>query len=192
MMRPRGLPDATEQRPETQMPVILVSPLSAIEEAIAQYRPSHLVTLLSPEYMIETPPQFPAARHLRLALRDVADAWESDAPPATHHIEHLIGFGRGWNAESPILVHCWAGVSRSMAAAYILLCDRAGPGYELEIARALRARARHACPNPLMVRLADDALGRDGRMVEALASIGKGEIVAQGPCVVFPVALNQL
>ena len=91
-----------------------------------------------------------------------------------------------------MLVHCWAGVSRSMAAAYILLCDRAGPGYELEIARALRARASHASPNTLMVRLADEALTRERRMVEAIESIGKGELVPEGSCVAFPVALDQL
>lgn len=174
------------------MSFVIVSPLSAIEQTIIQYRPSHLVTLLSPEYMIETPVQFSTAQHLRLPLNDVTEAWGSDSPPARHHIEHLIEFERGWNAEAPMLVHCWAGVSRSMAAAYILLCDRAGPGYELEIARALRTRAPHACPNTLMVRLADEALQRDGRMVEAIANIGKGELVAEGCCVAFPVALGQL
>jgi predicted protein tyrosine phosphatase len=177
---------------ESIMPFILVSPLSAIEQTILQYQPSHLVTLLSPEYMIETPIQFSAAQHLRLPLNDVTEARGSDSPPAKHHIEQLIEFGRGWSAQAPMLVHCFAGVSRSMAAAYILLCDRAGPGYELEIARALRTRAPHASPNMLMVKLANDALKRDGRMTEAIESIGKGEFVAEGSCVAFPVALNQL
>jgi predicted protein tyrosine phosphatase len=88
-----------------------------------------------------------------------------------------------------MLVHCWAGISRSMAAAYTILCDRAGPGSELEIARELRIRAAHAYPNALIVALADRALGRDGRMIEAVASIGRGEIVAEGCCVEFPLAL---
>ena len=88
-----------------------------------------------------------------------------------------------------MLVHCWAGISRSMAAAYTLLCDRAGPGFEFEIAREMRARAAHAYPNALMVKLADGALGREGRMVEAVTSIGRGEIVAEGCCVAFPLTL---
>ena len=137
------------------MPLVVVSSLSAVERTIATYRPSHMVTLLSPEYMIETPPQIAAERHLRLALNDITDIWAGDAPPGEHHIAGLIEFGRTWNAEAPMLVHCWAGISRSMAAAYTLLCDRAGPGYEFEIARELRARAAHACPNALMVSLAD-------------------------------------
>ena len=88
-----------------------------------------------------------------------------------------------------MLVHCWAGISRSMAAAYTLLCDRVGPGYEFDIARALRARAAHACPNALIVALADRALGRGGRMIEAVAGMGRGEIVAEGCCVEFPLTL---
>jgi len=171
------------------MPLIVVSSLSAIERTIAQYRPSHMITLLSPEYMIETPQQIAAERHLRLAVNDVLEVWASDSPPNETHVERLITFGRTWDATAPMLVHCWAGISRSMAAAYTLLCDRAGPGSELEIARELRARAAHAFPNALLVKLADRALGREGRMIEAVASIGRGEIVVEGCCVEFPLAL---
>jgi predicted protein tyrosine phosphatase len=173
------------------MSFVLVSSLSGVEDAIARYRPSHLVSLLSAEYMIDTPAAISVDRHLRLALADVAQAWESDSPPAAHHVERLLEFGRAWNAELPILVHCWAGVSRSMAAAFTLLCDRAGPGYEFEIARDLRARAAHAYPNPLIVRLADKALGREGSMIDAAASIGRGQIVAEGGCVMLPIALRK-
>jgi predicted protein tyrosine phosphatase len=174
------------------MSFILVSPLSAIEQTIHQYRPSHLVTLLSPEFMIATPPQFAAAHHLRLALSDVSEAWGCDTPPTTSHIERLIEFGHAWNGEAPMLVHCWAGVSRSMAAAYILLCARIGPGYEIEIARTLRTRAPHASPNTLMVRLADETLGREGMMSKAIAGIGRGELVTEGICVAFPLERNLL
>lgn len=91
-----------------------------------------------------------------------------------------------------MLVHCWAGVSRSTAAAYVILCDRLGPGRELEIARALRWRAPHACPNSLMVRLADEALGRNGRMTGAVEEMGRGIVVAEGERVELPLSLDAL
>jgi predicted protein tyrosine phosphatase len=172
------------------MSMIVVMPLSALESSIARYRPSHVVTLLSPDHMIETPPGFAAERHLRLGMNDVAEAWESDCAPCADHVRTLIDFGRGWNAEAPMIVHCWAGVSRSMAAAFTQLCDRAGPGAEANIARVLRARAPHAYPNPLLVRLADEALEREGRMAAAAASIGRGSIVAEGCCVELPLVLE--
>ena len=166
---------------------ILVSPLSAIEQVIEAYRPSHLITLLSPEHMIETPDRIAIERHLKLALNDVVEEMQDVVPPTRDHISRLVEFGREWPAEAPLLIHCWAGVSRSMAAAYTLLCERAGPGRELEIARALRQRAPYAYPNALMVRLADSLLQRDGRMVAAIASIGRGETVFEGRCVLLPL-----
>jgi len=172
------------------MPMILVTPLSAVEETIRRDKPSHMVTLLSPDHMIETPKGVAGERHLRLSMNDVADAWMSELPPSAHHVDNLIAFGRTWEARAPMLVHCWAGVSRSTAAAFILLCDRLGAGAEHDIAKALRRRAPHAFPNPLMVRLADKALGRDGRMVVAAEGIGRGVIVSEGERVELPLTLD--
>jgi len=172
--------------------MILVTPLSAVEATIRRYRPSHLVTLLSPEHMIATPEGVDEARHLKLGLNDVSFVEDSEAPPAEHHIDQLLAFGRGWDASAPMLVHCWAGVSRSMAAAYTLLCDRLGPGSERDIALAIRLRAPHAWPNALMVRYADNILERRGRMVDAINDIGRGAIVIEGECVEFPLSLDEL
>jgi predicted protein tyrosine phosphatase len=172
------------------MPRILVTPLSAVPQTIALHRPSHLVTLLSPEHMIDTPDGVEAHRHLKLGMNDIADAFAGDAPPAANHIESLLEFGRTWNADAPMLIHCWAGISRSTAAAYILLCDRFGDGHETILARELRLRAPHAYPNRLMVRLADNALGREGRMIDAIETIGRGRIVSEGDLAELPLALD--
>ena len=166
---------------------ILVTPLSAVSGVIRSHRPSHLVTLLSPEHMIETPEGFRSDRHLRLGVNDVVDINAGENPPAMTHIQELLEFTRSWPAEDPILVHCWAGVSRSMAATYTILCDRLGPGCELQAARAIRNRAPHAYPNALLVQYADELLDRQGRMIEAIKSIGAGEIVAEGSIVEIPL-----
>ena len=170
------------------MPAIFVTPLSQVEPTIKRHKPSHLMTLLSPGHMIETPQGIQAGRHLKLGLNDVSAAELSEDPPNEQHVEQLIRFGRSWDAKAPMLIHCWAGVSRSTAAAYIVLCDRFGPFHEKEIAKALRLRAPHAAPNPLMVELADRALGRNGRMSVAIDSIGRGTIVAEGEVVELPLS----
>ena len=169
------------------MSKILVTPLSAVPDVLHSHRPSHLVTLLSPEHMIETPPGFPPERHLRVGVNDVVDVSAGDFPPDRRHIEKLFEFTRAWPGEDPILVHCWAGISRSMAAAYIILCDRLGSGSEFTIARAIRERAPHAYPNALLVRHADEILGRKGQMVAAIKSIGPGTMVSEGELVEFPL-----
>jgi predicted protein tyrosine phosphatase len=171
------------------MPLILITPLSAVPDSIRSHAPSRLISLLSAQYMIDTPEGFPSQNHLRLSVHDIADP-SGDQAPAREHVDRLIGFGRGWDARAPMLVHCWAGVSRSTAAAYAVLCDRAGPGRERDIADLLRERAPHAQPNKLIVRLADEALGRNGAMVRAIEAIGSGVMVTEGVPVQIPLAIG--
>jgi predicted protein tyrosine phosphatase len=170
------------------MPRLLVAPLSSLADALDTHTPSHLISLLSPEHMIQTPPGFSPRLHLRLGVNDVADPAAGSAPPLRAHVDELLAFSRGWNAEQPMLIHCWAGISRSMASAFTILCDRLGPDREMEIACAMRRRAPHAQPNRLLVSHADDALGRGGKMIAALRSMGPPLLVEEGVTTVFPLA----
>jgi predicted protein tyrosine phosphatase len=172
------------------MPKLIVTPLSAIEETIRLEKPSHMVTLLSPEQMIETPNGFPVERHLKIGMHDIVDVYDGSSPPDLAHVKRLLDFARTWDARAPMLIHCWAGVSRSMAAAYTVLCDRLGEGSEIAIAKQLRARAKHAHPNRLFIQLADQALHRKGMMIRAIQTIGHGAIVTEGVCTDLPLTLD--
>ena len=169
------------------MPRLLVTPLSSLPDTLAAHAPSHLVSLLSPEHMIQTPPGFPADRHLKLGVNDIVDPAAGTAPPLRAHMDQLLAFARSWDASAPMVIHCWAGISRSMASAFAILCDRLGENREIEIARIMRQRAPHAQPNRLLVRHADDALGRRGRMLEALNSMGPALVVEEGVTTAFPL-----
>jgi predicted protein tyrosine phosphatase len=169
------------------MPHLLVSPLSSLSDALDSHRPSHLISLLSPEHMIETPPGFPAGRHLKLGVNDIVDPAAGTAPPAREHIDALLKFSRSWDAGQPLLIHCWAGISRSMASAFAILCDRLGPGREWEIAQAMRRRAPHAYPNRLLVQHADEALRRDGQMIAAVEGMGPSLKVEEGVTTLLPL-----
>ena len=169
------------------MPRLLVAPLSSLSDVLSEHAPSHLISLLSPDHMIDTPAGFPAERHLRLGVNDVADPAAGTYPPARAHVDALLKFSHGWDARQPMVIHCWAGISRSMASAFAILCDRLGEDREIEIARAIRARAPHAQPNPLIVRHADEALGRGGRMIAALNSMGPPLIMEEGITTAFPL-----
>jgi predicted protein tyrosine phosphatase len=86
-----------------------------------------------------------------------------------------------------MLIHCWAGISRSSAAAYMIACDR-NPGHEDAIADELRRRAPSVTPNRLMVAIADGLLARGGRMNEAIARIGRGADAFEGAPYSLPLA----
>lgn len=169
------------------MSMILVTPLAAVAETAETYHPSHLVSILSETYQPDTPPGIAPERHLRIALSDITVASEGRVVPSVDHVQQLIDFGQDWDGTAPMLIHCWAGVSRSMAAAYILLCMKLGTGAEYAIARNLRARAAHANPNRLLIRLADTVLGRDGAMIDAVADMGRPKFVEQGVRVELPL-----
>ena len=158
-----------------RMPRLLISSYAAIADAILRHRPSHMLTLMDEH--VPTPPEIPAERHHRIRVHDIVEPAEGAIPPSMDHIDGLLTFARTWTREAPFLVHCWAGISRSTAAAYILLCDIRGPGYEAEIARELRELAPHAQPNRLMIRHADQLLAREGRMIAAVESMGEARIV---------------
>ena len=169
------------------MPRLLVAPLSSLSDALCEHAPSHLISLLSPDHMIPTPAGFPTERHLRLGMNDVADPAAGTDPPARAHVDALLKFSRAWDASEPMVIHCWAGISRSMASAFVILCDRLGPDREIEIARAMRSRAPHAQPNRLIVRHADEAMGRGGRMIGALNSMGPPLVMEEGVTTAFPL-----
>ena len=109
------------------------------------------------------------------------------APPARRHIDALLDFSRQWDANQPLLIHCWAGISRSMASAFTILCDRLGPGHEVEIATAMRRRAPHAQPNRLLISHADEALGRGGAMIAAVQGMAPPLLVEEGVTTLLPL-----
>lgn len=167
---------------------MIVCPLSCVPDAAAEHRPSHMITLLDPGYPVETPEGIAAGRHLKLGIWDISTPQEGMTPPDQSHVEQILAFGRSWDARAPLLVHCWAGISRSTATAFMLACARNPCAPELRIARSLREAAPHAYPNRQLVRLADEALGRQGRMIEAVEAMGDNGFATMGRPFELPAA----
>lgn len=159
---------------------LIVSPLRDARTVIKFRKPSHLVSLLEEELMSQAPKGFNPERHLKLSVHDIWEAERDKVLPDRALAEKIIAFGKTWDGKAPMLVHCWAGVSRSTATAFILACARNPNTPEKDIAWALRDASEGATPNPLLVHLADDVLGREGRMLEAIRIIGRGRYVYPG------------
>jgi predicted protein tyrosine phosphatase len=160
--------------------MIVVCSLRAAHEQVARTGTQNVISILSPETEFPNFESVQGDRHLRLSFNDVAFATAGLAAPENHDMQKLLSFIRNWDQLKPLLIHCWAGVSRSTAAAYIATCMLQPKRDEAELALALREASPSATPNPLLIALADQALGRDGRMRRAIADIGRGSDAFEG------------
>ena len=158
--------------------MIVVSPLHELDQAIARWRPSHVISLASPG---SEPARLPGdVELLRLTFHDIAEPRPDLAMATEADVKALLSFGLAWPEERPLLIHCWAGVSRSPAAAYVIACARNPAGDELALATNLRRAAPFATPNPHVVALADDLLKRRSAMTRSIATIGRGSETSLG------------
>ena len=156
--------------------MIHVCSLARLHDTVAETRASHIVTLLRLVDRVERPQTIAAANHLILGMDDISTPMDGYIIPADDHVDKLITFVRGWDRAKPLVVHCFAGISRSTAGAYVAACALNPGRDEMAIARELRRASATATPNIRIVSLADRMLGRDGRMVAAIDSIGRGDM----------------
>jgi predicted protein tyrosine phosphatase len=154
--------------------MIVVCPLSHLPGVVATRSPERIVSLLDPGSSFPEFGSVVADRHLKLALHDVHASTESEIAPAAKHIEDLLVFLALWQRTGPLVIHCRAGIGRSPATAFIAVCLLNPEMPELDVARTLRTASPTARPNESLVRIADVAMGRSGRMIEALVETGRG------------------
>lgn len=162
------------------MPTLHVCPLSRLPETVAATGASHVLTLVNVGTPLERPALIDAESHAIIGVSDIAEPRDGHVLPADEHVAGILAFIRTWPRDKPLVIHCYAGISRSTAAAYIAACALAPERDEGAIADALRAASPSATPNPLFVAIADRMLDRDGRMVAAITRIGRGADAFEG------------
>ena len=93
------------------------APSARCPTIVARNNASHLLTCLQDDVIVETPAPIQPDRHLRLHIHDIAEPMMGYTAPS----------GSTWAADrlcarlgrpGAMVVHCWAGISRSTAAAY--------------------------------------------------------------------------
>jgi len=160
--------------------MIHVCSLARLYDTIDETGARHIVTLLRLADRVERPRHIDAANHLVLAVDDIAAPSEGYTLPGQEHVERLVAFVGQWDRKTPLVVHCFAGISRSTAAAFTAACVLNPQRDELQIARAIRAASPTAQPNTRIVAVADQLLKRNGRMIRAVESLGPGTLASEG------------
>jgi predicted protein tyrosine phosphatase len=140
----------------------------------------HVVTLMRDVDLVVRPQGIAQANHLILQMDDITDHMDGYTPPADDHVAELISFVRAWDRAAPLVIHCYAGISRSTAGAFVTVCALNSDRDEAKIAQHLRDASPSATPNSRIVAIADRMLERQGRMVEAVTAIGRGASAYEG------------
>jgi predicted protein tyrosine phosphatase len=160
--------------------MIHVCSLARLHATVEETRARHIVTLLRLVERVQRPTHILEQNHLVLAVDDIIDPKDGHTVPAEEHVRRLIEFVKVWDRSAPMVVHCFAGISRSTAAAFTAACVLNPRRDEADIARAIRAASPTAQPNSRIVSIADRMLNREGRMIRAVASLGPGEAALEG------------
>jgi predicted protein tyrosine phosphatase len=159
--------------------MIHVCSLARLEETVEQTGARHVVSLIGDEARVARPSCIAAKNHLWLRLHDISTPLDGYIVPAEEHVTNLLQFVREWDRHAPLVVHCFMGISRSTASAYVSVCALNPSRDEASIAQALRRASATATPNARIVSLADELLGREGRMIAAIETIGRGDLTAE-------------
>ena len=150
------------------------APITCVDNTI-----EHVISFVDPGQKRLYYPKVKKHNHLTLKLHDIPEKRNGLVSPSREHIMDMMDFMLRHDWRQDILIHCLMGVSRSTAAAYIML-NLHNEGRELEIAQYLQAKIPHANPNKKLVEHADQILGREGRMLAAILSLPKPNMATAG------------
>jgi predicted protein tyrosine phosphatase len=150
--------------------------LARLRQTVEETGARHIISLMKDISMVERPAVVDSRNHLHIGIDDITCPVDGYSHPCEDHVARLMQFVKGWDRAAPMVIHCYAGISRSTASAYAAACALSPGRDEMAIAQDMRRASRTAMPNSLIVSLADRILGRDGRMIAAIESIGPGEM----------------
>jgi predicted protein tyrosine phosphatase len=160
--------------------MIHVCSLARLHDTVNDTGARHIVTLIKDVSLVRRPECIPEPNHLLLDMDDISSAMDGYVLPAEEHVAQLVEFVTQWDRANPLVVHCYAGISRSTAGAFIAACALNPKRDERTIAKLIRDASPTAMPNLRLVTLADNLLGRRGRMVKAVDSLGPGLSAYEG------------
>jgi predicted protein tyrosine phosphatase len=131
---------------------------------------THVLSILDPGW--PEPAAFGAFdphRRLELRFHDVIEADPGCVAPERLDVEQLLTFARDLTkaSDTHLLVHCHAGVSRSTAAATLILAQTRPDRPAEEALQAVVRQRPRAWPNLRILELGDALLERRGEIVDA-------------------------
>src|SRR5258708_36335937 len=102
--------------------MIHVCSLAALPDTVKATGASHILTVMANVDQVQRPASVLAANHLKVAMDDITESIDGFVAPSDSHIERVLSFVRSWDRTAAMVVHCYAGISRSTASAFAAVC----------------------------------------------------------------------
>ena len=109
---------------------------------------------------------FPKAKSIFSYFDDVD--YQTEDGPQENGITLLLDFSQRFTVADKILIHCRAGISRSTAMAYAVVCQHTKPGQETKALAYICKIRPQLFPNRLIIKMADRILKREGRLMTSV------------------------
>ena len=131
---------------------------------------SHVLSILDPGWPEPAHLNiFAVDRRLKLRFHDIIETQPGWIAPERWDVDLLLAFGRNLTAsrQTHLLIHCHAGISRSTAAATLVVAQARPDRSADEVLREVVRLRPRAWPNLRILELGDEILGRRGEIVRA-------------------------
>ncbi len=132
--------------------MIHVCSLARVETTVAAVGAKRVVSLVNAGTPIRMPAHVTGESHLFLPMNDIVEARDGMTLPGEIPDRGAVFLARHMGPRRPIVVHCFAGVSRSTAAAYSSVLALDPSRDEEELAFDLRRKSRRRPPTPASSR----------------------------------------
>lgn len=149
---------------------------SQVKKHVKRVEATHLITLLDPWDRIWRPSRILRENHLMLGFEDEEDPAAKYAPKE-EHCRIILEFGNKLPDNSITVVHCFAGMCRSTAAALALYIQKHGIESAWHAKQWLREDRPQAMPNMLMAKYFDKLLNCNGEFVVLCDKINNGRVI---------------
>ena len=158
--------------------MIVVCSLSDFSNVCESIKPTHAISVIDPGFEPPTPKH--VSQHLKIGFDDIVSISDEGplyrVPGKNSHIDQtlfteenalsIFKFLQTWNSNSPIVIHCWCGISRSMATAIFIMCNLEKSDIDRNV-RYIRNIAPHANPNRLMLTFFEKILETGNKISKA-------------------------
>ncbi len=140
---------------------------------------THVVSLLHSKErnQLFMPKSFKRENWLFLEMDDVIHE-TADAAPKKEQVERLLSWVKKLPDDAHLVIHCYAGISRSTAAALAVKVQELGVHRVSEAIDWLLDHRPQACPNPVITKFADELLGAKGELHGAAEEVANKKLLS--------------